>query len=175
MKFYPTALPYPLQNGYATTHKPNMLRTAMADGYARQRLVNQGAPDKVNCQILLNEKQYCDLLQWYKADIQSGASWFVMPLLRTEGEQSIQYKYVRIQNGEMTATLLSTSATVGTLYRVSFTLDSSNTIVDDGSWQDHYDADNGGDIIVPLQQVADAIGVDGDVDDVISGFTRIEE
>ena len=175
MKFYPTSLPYPLQNGYATTHKPNILRTAMSDGYARQRLVNQGAPDKVNCQILLNEKQYCDLLQWYKADIQSGASWFVMPLLRTEGEQSIQYKYVRIQNGEMTATLLSTSAAVGSIYRVAFTLDSSNTIVDDGSWQDHYDADNGGDIIVPLQQVADGIGVNGDVDDVVSGFTRVEE
>lgn len=138
MKYYPADLPRPLQAGYTAKHKPNMLRTAMADGYTRQRLVNQGAPDQVSVQLLLTEEQYCELLRWYKGDIQSGASWFVMPMLRVDGDQSIQYRYVRIVNGELTATLVSTGAAVGSIYRVAFTLDASNTVVDDGSWDEHY-------------------------------------
>ena len=113
MKFYPSNLPRPLVAGYSTKHKPNMIRTAMADGYARQRLVNQGAPDQVSVQLLLTEAQYREMLQWYKADIQSGASWYVMPLLSVDEDQAIQYRYVRIQNGELNAQLVSTSRTQG--------------------------------------------------------------
>lgn len=174
-KFYPSEFPKPLQSGYSAKHKPNILRTSMSDGYVRQRLVNQGAPDTLSIQIISNESQYKQFLGWYKGDIQCGASWFVMPLLAVDAEDSIQYRYVRIQNGEFTASVVSTSSSDGTIYRLNMTLDASNTTVDDGSWQDHYDTGNGGDIIVPLQQVADIIGVDGDVDDVVSGFTRIEE
>lgn len=138
MKFYPSNLPKPLQSGYTAKHRGNILRTQMADGYARQRLVNAGAPDELQIQILLPEALYREFLQWYKGDIQSGAEWYVMPLLATEGDNAIQYRYVRIQNGEFTAAVVSTGAVVGTIYRLSMTLDASNTIVDDGSWQDHY-------------------------------------
>ena len=138
MKFYPSNLPKPLQAGYTAKHKSNILRTQMADGYARQRLVNAGAPDELQIQILLPEALYREFLQWYKGDIQSGADWYVMPLLATEGDSSIQYRYVRIQNGEFTAAVVSTNATLGTIYRLTMTLDASNTIVDDGSWEDHY-------------------------------------
>ena len=174
-KFYPSEFPKPLQSGYSSKHSPNMLRTSMSDGYVRQRLVNQGAPDTVSIQIMLNESQYKGFISWYKGDIQCGASWFVMPLLSVDIEDSIQYRYVRIENGEYTASVVTTSPSDGTIYRLNMTLDASNTAVDDGSWQDHYETDNGGDIVVPLQQVADIISVDGNVDDVISGFTRIEE
>ena len=138
MKFYPSNLPKPLQAGYTAKHKSNILRTQMADGYARQRLVNAGAPDELQIQILLPEALYREFLQWYKGDIQSGADWYVMPLLATEGDSSIQYRYVRIQNGEFTAAVVSTNAALGTIYRLSMTLDASNTVVDDGSWEDHY-------------------------------------
>lgn len=138
MKFYPAGLPLPLQTGYAVRHRPNMVRTQMADGYARQRLVNQGAPDQVSVTLLLTASQYREALRWYKADIQSGASWFVMPLLSTDEDQEIQYRYVRIQSGGLDAKLISTSATLGSLYQVSMTLDASNTVVDDGSWDEHY-------------------------------------
>ena len=138
MKFYPSNLPKPLQSGYTAKHRGNILRTQMADGYARQRLVNAGAPDELQIQILLPEALYREFLQWYKGDIQSGAEWYVMPLLATEGDNAIQYRYVRIQNGEFTAAVVSTGAVVGTIYRLSMTLDASNTIVDDGSWEDHY-------------------------------------
>lgn len=138
MKFYPSNLPKPLQSGYTSKHRGNILRTQMADGYARQRLINAGAPDELQIQILLPEALYREFLQWYKGDIQSGAEWYVMPLLATEGDNAIQYRYVRIQNGEFTAAVVSTNATLGTIYRLTMTLDASNTIIDDGSWEDHY-------------------------------------
>lgn len=133
-KYYPMTLPRPLQSGYTSRHKPNMLRTAMSDGYTRQRLVNQGAPDTVNIGICLTEAQYRAFLTWYKSEIRSGQDWFIMPLLSTEEDSAIQYKYVRIQNGEVNAALQSTGAKVGSIYKLTMTLDVSNTIVDDGSW-----------------------------------------
>lgn len=138
MKFFPSGMPKPLQSGYTSKHSPNILRTQMSDGYARQRLVNQGAPDTVSVSFVVSEVQYRDFLSWFKADIQCGASWFVIPLLSTEGSQSIAYRYARIQNGEVTAAVISTNPTQGTIYKVSMTLDVSNTVVDDGSWEDHY-------------------------------------
>ena len=176
MKYYPADLPRPLQSGYAAKHKPNMLRTAMADGYTRQRLVNQGAPDQVSVQLLLTEEQYCELLRWYKGDIQSGASWFVMPMLRVEGDQAIQYRYVRIQNGELTATLVSTGAAVGSIYRIAFSLDASNTVVDDGSWNGHYTptADTG-EIVTQINQVAEARAILDDLADGVYTYTVTTE
>lgn len=176
MKYYPADLPRPLQAGYTAKHKPNMLRTAMADGYTRQRLVNQGAPDQVSVQLLLTEEQYCELLQWYKGNIQSGASWFVMPLLRVDGDQSIQYRYVRIVNGELTATLVSTGAAVASIYRVACTLDASNTVVDDGSWNEHYTptADTG-EIITPIDQVAEPRAILDDLADGVYTYTVTTE
>ena len=138
MKFFPSGMPKPLQSGYTSKHSPNILRTQMSDGYCRQRLVNQGAPDTVSVSFVVTETQYRDFLQWFKADIQCGASWFVIPLLSTEGSQSIAYRCARIQNGEVTAAVVSTNPTQGTIYKVSMSLDVSNTVIDDGSWEDHY-------------------------------------
>lgn len=178
MKFYPSHLPYPMQSGYAVKHRPNMLRTQMSDGYTRQRLVNQGAPDQVNAALVLTAAKYRELLQWYKGDIQSGAAWFVMPLLSVDEDQEIQYRYVRLQNGTLDAKLISTSQTHGSIYQVSMTLDASNTIVDDGSWEDHYlpSADDGsaqGEFIsIPT---ADIIDDADDLGDSSGTYTIIEE
>ena len=154
MKFYPSNMPKPLQSGYTAKHRPNILRTEMADGYARQRLVNQGAPDSLQIQILLPEALYREFLQWYKGDIESGAAWFVMPLLRENdtGDGPLEYRYVRIQNGEFTAAVVSTGAAVGTIYRLSMTLDASNTVVDDGTWADAYSA---GDVLTQYEIITE--------------------
>lgn len=156
-----------------------MVRTQMADGYARQRLVNQGAPDQVSVTLLLTASQYREALRWYKADIQSGASWFVMPLLSTDGDQEIQYRYVRIQSGGLDAKLISTSATLGSLYQVSMTLDASNTVVDDGSWEDHYLPTGAGDDenVVDFAEFTDENVVDDadDLGDATDTLTIIEE
>lgn len=176
-KFYPQDLPKALQSGYTAKHKPNMLRTTMADGYVRQRLVNQGAPDTVSAQIMMTETQYREFLEWYKGDIQCGASWFVMPLLSTEGDQSIQYKYVRIQNGEVNAAVVTTNVRDGTIYRLSMTLDVSNTVVDDGSWHDGGQTTAGDDEIGEVT-IVDSARIISDVDDLgdSSGtYTIIEE
>lgn len=166
MKFYPAGLPLPLQTGYAVRHRPNMVRTQMADGYARQRLVNQGAPDQVSVTLLLTASQYREALRWYKADIQSGASWFVMPLLSTDEDQEIQYRYVRIQSGGLDAKLISTSATLGSLYQVSMTLDASNTVVDDGTWEDHYLPTGAGDDATGEVTIIDPAQIISDIDDL---------
>ena len=176
-KFYPQDLPKALQSGYTAKHKPNMLRTAMADGYVRQRLVNQGAPDTVSAQIIMTESQYREFIEWYKGDIQCGASWFVMPLLSTEGDQSIQYKYVRIQNGEVNAAVVTTNVRDGTIYRLSMTLDVSNTVVDDGSWHDGGQTTAGDDEIGEVT-IVDSARIISDVDDLgdSSGtYTIVEE
>ena len=135
-KYYPSDLPRPLQQGYTVKHAPNMLRTAMADGYTRQRLVNQGAPDTANITLLLKAEEYKKFIKWYKADIRSGADWFIMPMLAVDSEieGDLQYRYVRIHNGQINAALVTTSAKARSIYRVTMTLDVSNTIVDDGSW-----------------------------------------
>ena len=154
-----------------------MVRTQMADGYARQRLVNQGAPDQVSVTLLLTASQYREALRWYKADIQSGASWFVMPLLSTDEDQEIQYRYVRIQSGGLDAKLISTSATLGSLYQVSMTLDASNTVVDDGSWEDHYPPTGAGDDeVVDFAEFTDENVVDdaADLGDATDSLTIVE-
>ena len=176
-KYYPTALPRVLQSGYANRHKPNIIRTAMSDGYVRQRIVNQGAPDSLNVSITMTEADYRTFLTWYKADIRSGQDWFVMPLLATEGDQSIQYKYVRIQNGEVNAQLISTNASVGSIYKLSMTLDVSNTVVDDGSWNPDIptgptDDETGDLVVIPDSQI---ISDADDLGDSSGTYTIIEE
>ena len=176
-KFYPQDLPRALQSGYTAKHKPNMLRTAMADGYVRQRLVNQGAPDTVSAQIIMTESQYLEFLEWYKGDIQCGASWFVMPLLSVDEEDRIQYRYCRIQNGEVNAAVVTTNVRDGTIYRLSMTLDVSNTVVDDGTWHDGGQTAAGDDETGEVT-IVDSARIISDVDDLgdSSGtYTIVEE
>lgn len=176
-KFYPQDLPKALQSGYTAKHKPNMLRTTMADGYVRQRLVNQGAPDTVSAQIMMTESQYREFLEWYKGDIQCGASWFVMPLLSVDVDSSLQYRYCRIQNGEFSASVVSTNVKNGTIYRVSMNLDVSNTVVDDGTWQGGGGSSD--DVIVALSGTSErGDPMTSDIDDLgdsIGTYTIIQE
>lgn len=174
-KYYPTTLPRPLQSGYTTKHKPNMLRTTMADGYTRQRLINQGAPDTVNIGICLTESQYRAFLTWYKSEIRSGQDWFIMPLLSTESDDAIQYKYVRIQNGEVNAALQSTGAKVGSIYKLTMMLDVSNTIIDDGSWDPGVVTSE--DVIASLtafMETDSTVNDSEDLEDTINTYTIIE-
>ena len=176
-KCYPSALPRALQTGYSIKHKANMLRTQMSDGYVRQRLVNQGAPDTLSVQMIMTELEYRTLIEWYKGDIQCGASWFVMPVLSVDSDQHIQYRYVRIQNGEISASVVSTNPTEGTIYRVSMTLDVSNTVVDDGTWHDGGQTAAGDDETGEVT-IVDSARIISDVDDLgdSSGtYTIVEE
>lgn len=179
-KYYPIDLPRPLQSGYTSKHAPNMLRTAMADGYTRQRLINQGAPDTVSVTILLCDADYRKLIQWYKSDIRSGQDWFIMPLLAVDSEieGDLQYRYVRIQNGIINASLVTTSAKARSIYRVTMTLDVSNTVVDDGSWDPITPPAGASDDETGEVTIVDSARIISDVDDLgdSSGtYTIIEE
>lgn len=179
-KYYPIDLPRPLQSGYTSKHAPNMLRTAMADGYTRQRLINQGAPDTVNVTILLCDADYRKLIQWYKSDIRSGQDWFIMPLLAVDSEidGDLQYRYVRIQNGIINASLVTTSAKARSIYRVTMTLDVSNTVVDDGSWDPITPPAGASDDETGEVTIVDSARIISDVDDLgdSSGtYTIVEE
>lgn len=176
-KYYPSSLPRALQSGYVTRHKPNILRTQMADGYTRQRLINQGAPDIVNVNICLNESEYKTFLVWYKSEIHSGQDWFIMPLLATDGDQSLQWRYVRIQGGEISANLVTTNETTGSIYKLSMVLDVSNTIVDDGSWDPDVPTGAGDDAVVDFAEFTDENVVDDadDLGDDTDTITIIEE
>ena len=164
-KYYPTSLPRVLQSGYTNRHKPNIIRTTMSDGYVRQRIVNQGAPDSLNVSITMTEADYRTFLKWYKGDIHSGQDWFIMPLLATEGDQSLQWKYVRIQGGEISANLVTTNETTGSIYKLSMVLDVSNTIVDDGSWDPDVPTGATDDAVVDFAEFTDENVVD-DADDL---------
>lgn len=177
-KYYPVDLPRPLQSGYTSKHAPNMLRTQMADGYTRQRLINQGAPDTVSVTILLHDADYRKLIQWYKSDIRSGQDWFVMPLLAVDSEieGDLQYRYVRIQNGIINASLVTTSAKARSIYRVTMTLDVSNTVVDDGSWDPNIPTGDTGDTVVILSEASEpGTVIDDDLGDDVGKFTVITE
>ena len=175
-KYWPASLPKVLQSGYSNRHKPNVIRTTMSDGYVRQRLVNQGAPDTVSCSVCLIESDYRKFVQWFKGEIRCGQDWFVMPLLSTEGDNAIQYKYVRIQNGEVNAALVSTGANTGSIYKLSMTLDVSNTVVDDGSWDPDIPGGDMGDNVVILSEFGEpGTIIDEQYDDSIHELIRIEE
>lgn len=175
-KYWPTSLPKVLQSGYSNRHKPNVIRTAMSDGYVRQRIVNQGAPDIVTCSVCLIESDYRKFVEWFKGHIRCGQDWFVMPLLSTEGDNAIQYKYVRIQNGEVNATLVSTGSNTGSIYKLSMTLDVSNTVVDDGSWNP--DVPSGGmvdEIVILSESSEPGTILDDQYDDSVNHFEVIVE
>lgn len=71
---------------------------------------------------------------------------------------------------------MSTGATVGSIYRVAFTLDASNTVVDDGSWEDHY-LPTATDEVVDFAEFTDDNVVDDadDLGDATDNLTIIEE
>lgn len=149
----------------------------MSDGYVRQRLVNQGAPDTISVQVVMTENQYRQFMEWYKGDIQCGASWFVMPLLSVDTDQSIQYRYVRIQGGEVNAAVISTNTKDGTIYRLTMALDASNTVVDDGSWNPDIptgatDDETGEFTIIDAAQIISDVD---DLGDSSGTYTIIEE
>ena len=136
MYFFPSLLPKPLQSGYSRKYQPNMLRTQMSDGYVRQRLVNQGAPDSLSVTWMFTAAEFQEFLNWFKGNIHCGADWFVCPLLNNTAN-SVTYQYVRIQKGAFTQALVFRNDETA-MHKVSCTLDVSNTVVDDGSWEDHY-------------------------------------
>lgn len=122
---YPSSLPGILQSGYTLKTAPNMLRTQMADGYTRQRVINSGKPASLSVNISMSGKEYNQFMTWLNKNTDGGAGWFLIPALTDETSNGgPQYKTVRIQNGEISASLAWRSDT-GPCWKISFTLDTA--------------------------------------------------
>ena len=120
---YPSYLPQILQSGYTLKTAPNMLRTQMADGYTRQRVINSGKPAELTVNMSMSGAEYHAFTDWINKNAAGGAGWFMAPVLSSDtGDKEPQYRTVRIQNGAISAALSWRSDTE-TRWKISFTLD----------------------------------------------------
>ena len=132
MKFYPSYLPPPQQRGFNYKIKPNIIRTQMADGYVRQRLVNTGTPHELSVTFIFSDEEYRKFMGWYRKDINYGQDWFYMPVLNEYGSTD---SLCRIQNGELSASLNCVNNN-GPLWSVQCRLDVEPGIGGDEVWID---------------------------------------
>ena len=120
---YPSDLPQILQSGYTLKTAPNMLRTQMADGCTRQRVINSGKPAELSVNMSMSGAEYSAFTDWINKNAAGGAGWFMAPVLSSDtGDKEPQYQPVRIQNGAISAALTWRSETE-TRWKISFTLD----------------------------------------------------
>ena len=120
---YPSYLPQILQSGYTLKTQPNMLRTQMADGYTRQRVINSGKPAELSVNMSMSGTEYNNFMTWLNKNTAGGAGWFMAPVLSSDtGDKEPQYQTVRIQNGAISAALTWKSENE-TRWKISFILD----------------------------------------------------
>ena len=120
---YPSDLPQILQSGYTLKTAPNMLRTQMADGYTRQRVINSGKPASLSVTLSMSGTEYNNFMTWLNKNTAGGAGWFKINALTSDTANGAPgAQTVRIQNGEISAALAWRSGTE-TRWKISFTLD----------------------------------------------------
>ena len=120
---YPSTLPGILQSGYTLKTAPNMLRTQMADGYTRQRVINSGKPAELTVNMSMSGGEYNAFTDWINKNAAGGAGWFKINALTSDTSNGAPgSQTVRIQNGAISAALTWRSETE-TRWRISFTLD----------------------------------------------------
>ena len=149
---YPSYLPQILQSGYTLKTAPNMLRTQMADGYTRQRVINIGKPAELSVNMSMSGAEYNAFTDWINRNTAGGAGWFKINALTSDTANGAPGpQTVRIQNGAISAALAWRSRTE-TRWKISFTLD----------------------VALPLPEVADAGSCSGDFEK-IAVWKKIEE
>ena len=120
---YPSYLPQILQSGYTLKTAPNMLRTQMADGCTRQRVINSGKPASLSVTLSMSGTEYNKFMTWLNKNTAGGAGWFKINALTSDTANGAPgSQTVRIQNGEISAALAWRSRTE-TRWKISFTLD----------------------------------------------------
>lgn len=120
---YPSYLPQILQSGYTLKTAPNMLRTQMADGYTRQRVINSGKPAELTVSMSMSGAEYNAFMSWLNKNTAGGAGWFKINALTSDTSNGApESQTVRIQNGAISAALTWRSETE-TRWKISFTLD----------------------------------------------------
>ena len=150
---YPSYLPQILQSGYTLKTAPNMLRTQMADGYTRQRVINIGKPAELSVNMSMSGTEYNAFTDWINRNAAGGAGWFKINALTSDTANGAPGpQTVRIQNGAISAALAWRSRTE-TRWKISFTLD----------------------VALPLPEGADAGSGSGGEFEQIAVWKKIEE
>ena len=73
---YPAELPYPDLSGYALEHAPNLTRTPMQSGRARQRRKYTSVPSFVTLSWGMPQKEFELFEAWFRWELKEGQEWF---------------------------------------------------------------------------------------------------
>lgn len=71
----------PLLAPYKLKRQPNILRTQMVNGYARQRRISQNVPTQMTADWLIEAENRNDFIGFIDYAIQGGVVWFNLPIL----------------------------------------------------------------------------------------------
>lgn len=93
---WPATLPLPAIAGYGLKPKPNVVRTEMEDGAARQRRRSTVTVDPITVQFELTAWQEMMFDAWLDKRANGGATWFNITLLSGRGLESYE---ARIKGG----------------------------------------------------------------------------
>ncbi|WP_105215690.1 hypothetical protein [Pseudoalteromonas sp. T1lg22] len=92
---YPKDLKLPLLSSHGLAQKPNLLRTEMSSGRARQRKRFQSVPTILSASWKLNPYQ----AQLFEGFVTHGTgdavNWFVMPLLTPQGVVEHEVRFIQ--------------------------------------------------------------------------------
>lgn len=108
MAAYPTDLPAPLLASYGVTRQPNVLRTEMESGIARQRRRSLATPHKINASFQFSAAHMLAFNTFFDTTLHGGVDWFSMVLDIGDGSQT--YNQVRFIAEDMSIKKLSHNA-----------------------------------------------------------------
>lgn len=112
---WPSTLPVPAIAGYGIKPRPNVDRTELEWGQARQRRRSTGTTDEISLQFVATRWQVMLFESWFKNRALEGAAWFNITLLggtglvsyeaRFKGGSEISYVPINGENWTITATV----------------------------------------------------------------------
>ena len=73
---YPAELAYPDLSGYSLEHAPNLSRTTMVSGRARQRRKYTSVPSFVTLSWGMPQKEFELFEAWFRWELKEGQEWF---------------------------------------------------------------------------------------------------
>lgn len=80
----------PLLAPYKLQRQPNILRTQMATGHARQRRISRHVPTKMTAEWIIEADKRNDFIGFIDYSLQGGVVWFNLPVLL--GDQLIDHE-----------------------------------------------------------------------------------
>ncbi|WP_194442354.1 hypothetical protein [Pseudoalteromonas simplex] len=111
---YPKDLKLPLVSTHRLSQNPNLLRTEMASGRARQRKRFQSVPTAMAATWKLKDEQAVILEGFVKHGINDAVNWFVMPIRTPQGliDHDVRFKQSPLESCSFNGGFWSYSANI---------------------------------------------------------------